>query len=192
MLGPDEAGDQVVLVFLDAGHSHVGGRAAARTVQPNRDVGQGHALHLWHSGRVPEAHWESSHLAAILELMGDHVHGQALLGACRDFQAPASSVVPQHGRRHAVHEVVLLGHVLREEDAHAFIDLAARRLQLACLEAASTRVVVRVGLIVERQGSQRPLVPILEERLGRQVVDGGRPDAAARDHGGVLVASECL
>ena len=77
--GQGPAGNQVVLIGLDSGHGNVGRGSAADAVQPDGDVGQGHALNLRDRAGVADADGEAADFAAIVQLVADHVHCKAVL-----------------------------------------------------------------------------------------------------------------
>ena len=190
--GQGPASYQVVLVGLDPGHGNVGRGSAADAVQPDGDVGQGHALNLGDRAGVANANWKARDLAAVIQLVADHVYGKALVGAGQHLETLAVLVVVFDGGRHPVDKVVFFVQVLREKDPHALVHICGGPLQGPNLFQPRALIVFQIGLIVEEDVPNGPLVAVLEECFHGNFVGLGTRLAAARDDDGVVMLPEEL
>ena len=179
------ATNEVMLISCHARQSDIASGTGVRTIQPQRDVGQGGPLILVDGASITDADRVVHHrfLMAFWHIhVCEGVDCHPSLALRHHHEAAPFRVKGFHGANHAIHEVVLLVDVSGQNNAEAHIDRHFRRHQrTVCPERGHLRVIVLVIPEISGECAKKSFVAVVEQDVHGQNVDDGGTLAGARD-----------
>ena len=177
------ATNEVMLIPGHARQGDIGSSTCVRTIQPQRDVGQGGPLILVDGATIANADrvvHDGLLMAFWYVRVREWIHGQPSIALRHHHEAAPFRVKGFHCANHAIDEVVLLVDVSREDNTEAHIDWHFRGHQCTvCPQLGHLRVIVLVVPEVTRQQANKSFVAVVEQNFHGQAVDDSSTETCA-------------
>ena len=174
------ATNEVMLIPGHARQGDIGSSTCVRTIQPQRDVGQGGPLILVDGASIANADrvvHDGLLMAFWYVRVREWIHGQPSIALRHHHEAAPFRVKGFHC---AIDEVVLLVDVSREDNTEAHIDWHFRGHQCTvCPQLGHLRVIVLVVPEVTRQQANKSFVAVVEQNFHGQAVDDSSTETCA-------------